>query len=320
LSEGTVTLTPEAQQALDFIGNIWAPIMRHRRVDKIRRIASLLMTERDLKQADKKLVVEAARMVLTPGYQPFLDQVERMAVFQKNQREAYVDDASYYAKPRAIVRWPNQTQKPEKPPAEQKLLAFQASPRIHGNTDVILDEAIRGARDAGVKDIEKFYLQKMKLKFCIGCRKCKEPNHSGYCPVKDDMEALYPKIVEADALIFGFPIYTGRECAQLSTFLDRFDCFEGFLFGKRLQKGRRSMVIGTWGYAGLDTYDHTMEQIMTILNLHHLDPVEALSCSGFAGKYHGWDQEGKAIVLRYPEELKKAYQAGKTLASGIREE
>jgi multimeric flavodoxin WrbA len=312
------SLTKEGKETLDFITNIWSPIMGYRRRDRIARIMQLLMIESGQQKADRTLVIKAARMVLTKGYEPILDRLEDPEKFQLHSRTAYTDMAAYYAKPRIVTRWPVEPTRPAKPPASQKLLAFCASPRRGGNTDLLIDEAIRGAKDSGVKDIEKFNLHYMKLGFCIGCRKCKDPDHTGFCTVKDDMTDIYPKIVASDIIIIGFPIYTGRESAQLSTFLDRWDCFEGFQFGKRLQPGRRAMVIGTWAYAGVDSYDHVMEQIMTILNLHRVTPVEALTACGIGGKLHGWDEKHKAILLRYPEELKKAYEAGSTLATGVK--
>jgi hypothetical protein len=52
------------------------------------------------------------------------------------------------------------------------------------------------------------------------------------------------------------------------------------------------------------------------MNLHLIEPVEALSCNNIAGKLNGWDDKKKAIILRYPEELKKAYQAGRNFVTG----
>jgi multimeric flavodoxin WrbA len=312
------SMTDEGRDALDFIANIWAPIMAFRRRARIARILELLMLESGVKVADRKLVIQAARMVLTKGYEPILDRLEDPARFNVHSRLAYTDMGAYYAKPRLVTRWPVEPSKPVKPPERQKVLAFCASPRKGGNTDLLIDQAIRGVRDSGVTDIEKFNLHYMDLKFCIGCRKCKDSDHKGWCTVKDDMTPIYPKIVACDAIIIGFPVYTGRESAQLSTFLDRLDCFEGHLFTKRLEPGRRAMLIGTWGYAGTDSYDHTMEQIMTILNLHRIPTVEAITACGIAGKLHGWDENRKAILTRYPEELKKAYEAGKTLVTGVR--
>ncbi len=154
----------------------------------------------------------------------------------------------------------------------------------------------------------------MKLGYCIGCRKCKDKGYEGMCMVKDDMAPIYEKIINADAILIGFPIYTGRECAQLSTFLDRWDCFERFKFESKLQPGRIAMVVGTWGYPYPDTYDHIIENIMVILKLHKIETVEALSACGFEGILHGLDDRGKGVIAKYPGELKKAYEAGVALA------
>jgi hypothetical protein len=70
------------------------------------------------------------------------------------------------------------------------------------------------------------------------------------------------------------------------------------------------MIIGTWGYNRIDTYDHVIENIISIVNLHAIQPVEAVSACGFEGILHGLDENGKGVVARFSEELDKAYQAG----------
>ena len=61
-----------------------------------------------------------------------------------------------------------------------------------------------------------------------------------------------------------------------------------------------------------------MQQVCILTNGHRIEPVEAISASGFAGMLKGFDDDGKAMILRYPEELKKVYEAGRTLVTGIR--
>jgi hypothetical protein len=76
------------------------------------------------------------------------------------------------------------------------------------------------------------------------------------------------------------------------------------------------MVIGTWGYPSPDTYDFIMEKIMIVLKLHHFETVEAVSACGFEGMLHGFDEQGKAFVRRFPEEMRHAYEAGQGLVRG----
>jgi multimeric flavodoxin WrbA len=189
-----------------------------------------------------------------------------------------------------------------------KLLAFYASPRKYANTDILMDEAVRGVKDAGA-NVEKFRLQKMKINYCIGCRRCKDEDRPAFCAQKDDMTDIYPKIGESDAIIIGFPIYSARECAQLSTFIDRWDCIG------RFDPPKRAMVIGTWGLPTIDTYDYVIENIMLYLNAHGVQTVEAISAGGFEGILHGFDENRKATILKYPEKIKKAYEAGRSLVT-----
>jgi len=193
-----------------------------------------------------------------------------------------------------------------------KVLALNASPRVGGNTDVLIDEALRGAKDAGAASIEKIILQKIKLNFCIGCCKCQEPGWENFCSQKDDLNDVFQKMVDSDAIIIGFPIYMGRQPGQLCTFFDRWYS----LPRKKLPDGKRGTVIGTWGAPGVDLFDFAIEGALGTLNGKGIEPVEALSACGFEAMLHGWDDKGKAIILRFPKEMEKSYQAGKALVTG----
>lgn len=307
-------LTNEAEQILQKILSIWPRIMQHQRKEKILFMLSLLMAWRKAHIADKNLIIEATKLVVPKSYDPFFHMLQDMKKFKRLTLDPFDDMRAYNALPIKVKRWKRPPKKKNVMSAQHKqVLAFCASPRKGGNTDLLLDEALKGAREAGAKT-EKIMLQSIKLGYCIGCRKCKDKNYEGMCTVKDEMAPIYEKIINSNAIIIGFPIYTGRECAQLSTFLDRWDCFERFKFEAKLQPGRISMVVGTWGYPYPDTYDHIIENIMVILKLHKVETVEALSACGFEGLLHGLDEKGKGVIAKFPKELKKAYEAGAALA------
>ena len=308
-------LTKEGQKILYPILNMRPPILRERRKEKYFRILSLLMNERGVKEAGGELVMEAIGIVESKMFDPFFLMMEDPAKHKRLYSDTWVDIEAYNARPRQVRRWDTVPSKPAKRPEEMKVIAFCASPRKGGNTEVLIDEALRGAEDVGAK-AEKIMLQNMNIGYCIGCRKCKEPDFESICAVKDDMSDIYQKIIDSDAIIIGFPIYTGRESAQLATFLDRWDCFARFGMKGMLEPGRRALVIGTWGAPYVDTFDHVIEWIITVINGHRVETVEAISACGFEGMLHGFDDKGKAIITKYPEELEKAYQAGKSLVTG----
>ena len=310
-----VRLSKEAERTLQKIIAIWPQIMHQQRKEKILTMLSLLMGARKARTADQALVIEAVKLIVPKSYDPFFHMMENMKKFKRLTLDPFDDMQAYAALPIKVKRWKSKRHSHKKATAKKKkVIAFCASPRRGGNTDILIDEALCGARDAGC-ETEKIMLQKIKLGYCIGCRKCKDKGYEGMCTVKDDMAPLYQKIMDADAVIIGFPIYTGRECAQLSTFMDRWDCFERFKFNAKLQPGRVAMVIGTWGYAYDDTYDHIIENIMVILKLHKIETVEALSACGFEGILHGLDEKRRGVIAKFPKELKKAYDAGAALVT-----
>lgn len=307
-------LTEEGQEILDSVVNMpymSLPFMRERLREKYLRIISLVMSEQGVKEAGKELVVEAIRMVEGNRFDYLFRMKEDPTMYKRLFVDPNVDMEAYYALPRQVKRWVLPQSKPAKQPDEMKVLAFCASPRAGGNTDVLIDEALRGARDAGAS-VEKIMLQKIKLNFCIGCEKCKGPNWKGFCSQKDDVNDVFQKMADSDAIIIGFPIYIGRECGQLCTFFDRWYC----LSKEKLGAGKRGLVIGTWGAAILDAFDSVVERVMNMLNNRGIEPVEALSACGFEGVLHGLDDKRKAMILRFPKELEKAYQAGKALVTG----
>ena len=308
-------LSKEAERTLQKILAIWPQIMHQQRKEKILAMLSLLMGARKARTADQALVIEAVKLIVPKSYDPFFHMMENMEKFKRLTLDPFDDMQAYAALPIKVKRWKSPRRSHKKATAKKKnVIAFCASPRRGGNTDILIDEALCGARDAGC-ETEKIMLQKIKLGYCIGCRKCKDQGYAGMCTVRDDMTPLYQKIMDADAVIIGFPIYTGRECAQLSTFMDRWDCFERFKFGAKLQPGRVALVIGTWGYAYDDTYDHIIENIMVILKLHKVETVEALSACGFEGIFHGLDEKRRGVIAKFPKELKKAYDAGAALVT-----
>ena len=67
----------------------------------------------------------------------------------------------------------------------KKVLILSGSPRKGGNSDILCDEFLRGAQDAGHK-AEKIRVAEKKVAPCSGCYYCS--THGGACVHKDDME------------------------------------------------------------------------------------------------------------------------------------
>jgi len=106
-----------------------------------------------------------------------------------------------------------------------KILGICGSPIKGGNTEVYLDEGLKGCESVSGVTAEKVILAKKDIKPCIHCNWCVSKQEEGkYCGLKDDMQEIYPKLVECDGLLVATPVYIGRLSGQLSCFFDRMRC------------------------------------------------------------------------------------------------
>ena len=101
-----------------------------------------------------------------------------------------------------------------------KVLGILGSPRKDGNTEILLDRALAGAK-AGGAETEKVVLNELKFRPCQECGGC---DATGECVIRDDMQGLYRKIEEADVLIVASPIFFGSLSAQTKAMIDRHQC------------------------------------------------------------------------------------------------
>jgi len=91
------------------------------------------------------------------------------------------------------------------------------SPRKGGNADLLLDQALAGAREAGA-ETEKLLAADLKVAPCLACRGCER---TGVCVVHDTMTEVYPKLSGAQAIIVSSPIFFMGLPAQLKALIDR---------------------------------------------------------------------------------------------------
>ncbi len=91
------------------------------------------------------------------------------------------------------------------------------SPRIRGNADLLLEEALKGAKSQGA-EVEKIVVDKLEIAPCkeyLGCFK------NGNCVIRDDMDEIYPKLLEADVVIIASPMFFYGVSSQVKALIDR---------------------------------------------------------------------------------------------------
>lgn len=101
-----------------------------------------------------------------------------------------------------------------------KVLAFNCSPKMDkGNTAMILGPFLEGMREAGA-EVELFYTKKLKINPCTGLFSCWTKN-PGKCYQDDDMQMLYPKLREADIVVYATPVYLDGVSGPMKNLMDR---------------------------------------------------------------------------------------------------
>lgn len=100
----------------------------------------------------------------------------------------------------------------------KKVLILSGSPRKGGNSDLLCDEFMRGAKESG-NNVQKVFIREKKIAPCSACYYCRD--NDGVCAIKDDMGEVLNGMLEADVIVMASPIYFYSIDAQLKAVIDR---------------------------------------------------------------------------------------------------
>ena len=98
-----------------------------------------------------------------------------------------------------------------------KVLGIVCSPRKRGNTEILIRKALAGAKESGA-EVELLRICDMNIAACDGCQTC---HQSGECRIKDDMQKVYEKMLTADGIVLGSPVYFWSVSSQAKKLMDR---------------------------------------------------------------------------------------------------
>jgi len=185
---------------------------------------------------------------------------------------------------------------------ERRILILKGSPRKEGNSSILADQVAAGASAAGAA-VESFDLHGMDIRPCDNCDFCQG---SGECVINDDMQLLYPKLLEADGIVIASPIYWFTVSAQMKLCIDRWYALEGAkssaLAGKEI-----GIVLA---YADSDPF--TSGAVNAIRTLQDIFRYQKAEIAGMV--YGSATQPGE--IQAQAEVLQRAYALGQRLATG----
>jgi multimeric flavodoxin WrbA len=187
-----------------------------------------------------------------------------------------------------------------------KTLGISASPRLGGNTDVLLRRALDGAGQAG-SEIE--YLRLCEYRF-EGCTECETCRTVGSCAIDDDYGPIQEKMLAADRLVFATPVFFMTVSGQAKLLIDRAQCLwvRKAVLGRRVidpPRDRRGMIIAAGGSGGRRQFECIRCTVQSWFDCLEVSLVSSL----FVNRV-----DEKDAVLKRPEALEEAFRLGRELA------
>lgn len=184
-----------------------------------------------------------------------------------------------------------------------KVLAINGSPRKKGNTQILIDEAAKEIKKAGIR-VESVSIADYDIRPCTGCEQCfKKPWN---CPIKDDAVKMLKKMIAADGILIGSPVYCGGATAQLKALFDR--SVMPYQSSEFENKVGGALTVGGAKNGGQEL---TLLQINTYFLM--FDMIVASAENGFYGGMATGNDRGD--VRQDKEGLDKARGTGRRMAS-----
>ncbi|MFH1797902.1 MAG: flavodoxin family protein [Candidatus Omnitrophota bacterium] len=189
-----------------------------------------------------------------------------------------------------------------------KILGISGSPRTGGNTDILLERALLGARESNA-ETEKIILNNLKI-YPLHEEEYENVTEDGLSVISDDMRIIFQKIDEADALILSAPIFFGSLPCQVKTMIDRFQCVwlsKNVLNKTMFIKKKIGAFISVEASEREDFFNNAKSIVRHFFAVINVEYKGEVFCPG-VGK--------KADILKHPIFLDKAYDVGRLLAEG----
>lgn len=188
-----------------------------------------------------------------------------------------------------------------------KILGIYGSPRRGGNTELLLKELFRGCRESKA-EVEEIYLRDLKISPCLEIYACRK---DGKCPIRDDMQNIYPRLADTDVLVFASPIFFYGVSAQAKALIDRCQAFwaKKYLLKQPIapgRGGRRGVFVAVGGSKGEKIFDGALMTMKYFFDSLDMNFYKSLL-------YRGVD--AKEEILNHPTAMVDAYILGTELAS-----
>jgi multimeric flavodoxin WrbA len=142
----------------------------------------------------------------------------------------------------------------------KNILIITGSPRKNGNSTLLANAFIEGAKIAG-HEIMLFEAGKKKLRGCMACNTCFSKGNA--CSFDDDFNEIVPMIERADIVAFCTPLYWFTFPAQIKSVIDK---MYSFIIGKKELKIKESILMVCAETDNKDDFDGIIKTYEGIIN------------------------------------------------------
>lgn len=193
-----------------------------------------------------------------------------------------------------------------------QIIGISGSPRRGGNSDLILENILVGAQQAGATS-EVVFLSDLNFSSCVGCERCRKDK---ICTrFDDDLTPLYSKIIGARGMVLVSPVYNYNITSWMKAFIDRMYCYYDFDnerprgWSSRLaDQGRKALLTIVAEQTSKEDLGATMEALRL--------PMQALGYE-IMGETPVLGMFDAGVVGNHPEVLNRSAEMGKILAQSL---
>ena len=182
----------------------------------------------------------------------------------------------------------------------KRFLGVVGSPRKKGNTHILVSKVLEGAKKEGGRG-EILLLNDLDIQECDGCCVCWKGKA---CRKKDDMNQIYPKIIESDVIIFGTPVYWYGPTALMKAFIDRFVYFNCPENRKKI-RGKGAVIAVPFEEEDLDAAAPLINSFEKSFQYLEMNLVGKVIVPGVSRK---------GEILGKEDRLREAFELGRKLA------
>lgn len=186
-----------------------------------------------------------------------------------------------------------------------KVLGIAGSPRRGGNTDLLLDEVMKGAASKGA-EVKTIILNDLNIDPCQHCDTCLA---KGNCKIQDDMQTVYQELEQADRIVLASPLHFMSVTAQAKAMIDRCQCLWARKYVLKVpplsnKRERKGLFISVGGRKVSNLFEPVLATVRALFNTLNIT---------YAGDLLFPAVDEKGDITKHPDALRQAFLIGQKL-------